>query len=337
MSGAEPDKVFAGAIPKFYDQYLVPLIFEPYADDLARRLASRPCSRVLEIAAGTGVVTRRLASLLPAPVSIVATDLNRPMLDFAAEVGTSRPVEWREADAMQLPFDDGSFDAVVMSFGMLHLARPEAAIAEAHRVLAAGGRYAFTVWGRPDEAIGFGVVLRAIETHGTTNVGLPEGPPFFRFSEPGACVSALSEAGFERPRVQRLPLIWRLPSADALFQAALCGAVRTSAALRAQTPEGWWRSGAPSTIRCSSMPTVRRSRCRCASCWRRRASREAAAKRGAPLTVVDGTIVRRVEPPFVSRRRNRAVSSPRRAGPASAPTLSDVSVHAGRCIWRSRG
>jgi len=151
MSGAEPDKVFAGAIPKFYDQYLVPLIFEPYADDLARRLASRPCSRVLEIAAGTGVVTRRLASLLPAPVSIVATDLNRPMLDFAAEVGTSRPVEWREADAMQLPFDDGSFDAVVCQFGVMFFPDKAKAFSEARRVLASGGLFLFNVWDRIEE------------------------------------------------------------------------------------------------------------------------------------------------------------------------------------------
>ena len=93
---SEPDKVFAGSIPKLYEEYLVPLIFEPYADDLVAHVASRQCSRVLEIAAGTGVVTRRLAALLPADVSIVATDLNRPMLDMAAQVGTQRPVEWSE-------------------------------------------------------------------------------------------------------------------------------------------------------------------------------------------------------------------------------------------------
>ena len=127
MSGPESDKVFAGSIPKLYEEYLVPLIFQPYAEDLANRLASRTLSRVLEIAAGTGVVTRRLASLLPADVSIVATDLNRPMLDMAAAVGTKRPVEWREADAMQLPFEDGEFDAVVCQFGVMFFpSRPKA-------------------------------------------------------------------------------------------------------------------------------------------------------------------------------------------------------------------
>src|SRR5437762_5050463 len=109
MTSNATDKTFTGSIPKVYETYLVPLIFEPYAADLARRLALRRPSRVLEIAAGTGVVTRRLASELPAGASIVASDLNQPMLDHAATLGTARPVEWRQADAMQLPFADESF------------------------------------------------------------------------------------------------------------------------------------------------------------------------------------------------------------------------------------
>ena len=98
---------------------LVPLIFGPYAADLAQRMRSVPASRVLEIAAGTGVVTRELASTLPAGISILATDLNQTMLDQAAVVGTSRPVEWRQADATQLPFPSESFDAVVCQFGVM--------------------------------------------------------------------------------------------------------------------------------------------------------------------------------------------------------------------------
>src|SRR5882672_10644972 len=111
MGSPSSDKVFAGSIPKLYETHLVPLIFEPYAADLVNRLRSRSLSRVLEIAAGTGVVTRALASALPASVSIVATDLNQAMLDQASVVGTQRTVEWRQADAMRLPFPDGTFDA----------------------------------------------------------------------------------------------------------------------------------------------------------------------------------------------------------------------------------
>src|ERR1700730_12925684 len=90
VSGPDTDKVFAGSVPKLYEMYLVPLIFEPYAADLVSRVATRSPSRVLELAAGTGVVTRKLASVLPDSVSIIATDLNQPMLDLASEVGVRR-------------------------------------------------------------------------------------------------------------------------------------------------------------------------------------------------------------------------------------------------------
>src|SRR5688572_13954312 len=106
----DADTVFAGSILQLYGRYLLPLIFEPYAADVASRVALRQPSRVLEVAAGTGVVTRQLANALPPDVSILATDLNQPMLDQAAAAGTSRPVEWRKADALQLPFPDAAFD-----------------------------------------------------------------------------------------------------------------------------------------------------------------------------------------------------------------------------------
>src|SRR6185295_11005506 len=106
---------------------------------------------ILEIAAGTGVVTRRLASVLPESVAIVATDLNRPMLDVAAAIGTTRPVEWREADAMQLPFADGQFDVVVCQFGAMFFPDKAKAFAEARRVLASGGVLLFNVWDRIED------------------------------------------------------------------------------------------------------------------------------------------------------------------------------------------
>src|SRR5687767_3198554 len=130
MVSRDTDKAFAGSIPKLYDTYLVPLIFEPYAVDLANRLASRSLTRVLEIAAGTGVVTRALVSVLPEHVSIVATDLNQSMLDQASAVGTRRPVEWRQADAMRLPFPDATFDAVVCQFGVMFFPEKSRAFTE---------------------------------------------------------------------------------------------------------------------------------------------------------------------------------------------------------------
>src|SRR5947207_15172164 len=111
------------------------MIFEPYAADLASRISGRPLSRVVESASGTGVVTRELARILPTSVAIVATDLNEPMLEQAREIGTSRPVEWRQVDAMNLPFPDGMFDAVICQFGVMFFPDKAKAFSEAHRVL----------------------------------------------------------------------------------------------------------------------------------------------------------------------------------------------------------
>lgn len=148
MNSAGIDAAFAGSIPQFYERHLVPLIFEPYATDLACRAALRQPSRVLEIAAGTGVVTRRLAKTLSPAVSVVATDLNQPMLDQAAAVGTARPVEWRQADAMQLPFPNEIFDVVVCQFGVMFFPDKAKAFSEARRVLCPGGQFIFNVWDR---------------------------------------------------------------------------------------------------------------------------------------------------------------------------------------------
>jgi ubiquinone/menaquinone biosynthesis C-methylase UbiE len=165
MSNSDSDKVFSGSIPKLYDTYLVPLIFEPYAADLVNRLASRgSLTRVLEIAAGTGVVTRNLASVLPESVSIVATDLNQPMLDLASAIGTKRPVEWHQADAMRLPFGDGTFDAVVCQFGVMFFPEKSKAFSEARRVLRTGGVYIFNVWDRIKENEFADTVTTALES-----------------------------------------------------------------------------------------------------------------------------------------------------------------------------
>jgi SAM-dependent methyltransferase len=173
MSSPDTDKVFSGSIATLYETLLVPLIFEPYAADLVSRLASRSVTRVLEIAAGTGVVTRALASVLPERVSIVATDLNQPMLDHASTIGTTRPVEWRQADAMQLPFPDAMFDAVVCQFGVMFFPDKSKAFSEARRVLRPGGVFIFNVWDRIEENEFADTVTTALETL------FPEDPPRF--------------------------------------------------------------------------------------------------------------------------------------------------------------
>lgn len=178
MNSPDSDKVFTGSIPKLYEEFLVPLIFEPYATDLAKRLASRPLPRVLEIAAGTGVVTRKLASVLPESVSIVATDLNQAMLDLASKVGTKRPVEWRQADAMQLPFENATFDAVVCQFGVMFFPDKPRAFSEARRVLKPGGVFIFSVWDRIEENEFADTVTTALESV------FPKDPPRFMARTP---------------------------------------------------------------------------------------------------------------------------------------------------------
>jgi SAM-dependent methyltransferase len=173
MSTHASDKAFTGSIPQLYETYLVPLIFKPYAEDLARRLAARSPTRILEVAAGTGVLTREMASVLPDSVSIVATDLNQAMLDHAMTFGHERPVEWRQADAMQLPFEDGAFDAVTCQFGAMFFPDRAAAYAEARRVLRPGGLFIFNVWDRIGENEFADTVTEALEPM------FPEDPPRF--------------------------------------------------------------------------------------------------------------------------------------------------------------
>jgi SAM-dependent methyltransferase len=141
------DKKFAGSIPEFYDTYLVPLIFDAYANDLAGRVASLDPKAVLETAAGTGVVPRALASRLGPDARYVVTDLNQPMLDHAtSKQGDDHRIEWLQADALELPFDGDTFDAVICQYGVMFYPDRVKGYAEARRVLKPGGSYIFNVW-----------------------------------------------------------------------------------------------------------------------------------------------------------------------------------------------
>ena len=141
------DASFVGNIPEHYDRCLVPISFVDYAADIARRAAAWSPARVLEIAAGTGVVTRQLRDLLPAGAHLTATDLNPPMLEIArAKFRPDEQVDFRPADATTLPFPDCSFDAVVCQFGVMFFPDKDKSYREIHRVLAPGGRYLFNVW-----------------------------------------------------------------------------------------------------------------------------------------------------------------------------------------------
>jgi len=193
----ETDKLFAGSIPENYDRYMVPLIFEPFAADMARRAASLSPGAVLEVAAGTGVVTRALAPGLPAGASYVVTDLNQPMVDYAASrQPPDTRIQWRQADALALPFEAAVFDLVCCQFGAMFFPDRIAGYREARRVLKPGGHFLFNVWDRIEENVFADDVTNALAKR------FPNDPPRFMARTPHGyhdktlIMSELEAAGF---------------------------------------------------------------------------------------------------------------------------------------------
>jgi ubiquinone/menaquinone biosynthesis C-methylase UbiE len=206
------DKIFAGSIPEIYDRLLVPLIFEPYARDLARRIGKANPGRVLETAAGTGVLTKALAAQLPASAQITATDLNEPMLAHAGKNFSDARVAWRQADALALPFEDGSFDAVACQFGAMFFPDRTKGFSEARRVLKPGGCFFFNVWDRIEDNEFADVVTRSLAAV------FPHDPPRFMARTPHGyhdedkIRSDLKAAGFSDITIDAIDHQSRAPS-----------------------------------------------------------------------------------------------------------------------------
>ena len=192
---------FAGSIPAAYDRYLGPVLFQTYAEDLAARLQVPENGSVLELACGTGIVTRELRNRLPATVKLIASDLNEPMFQQAAlKFAEGEAVEWRQADACSLPFGDGIFDAVVCQFGIMFVPDKALAAREARRVLKPGGVFLFNVW----DAIEHNELCRI--AHETIAGYFDKDPPTFYqvpfgYHDHDEIRRVLGEAGFRDVRI----------------------------------------------------------------------------------------------------------------------------------------
>jgi len=188
--------------------------------------------RHLDLASGPGYIAAESARR---GARVTGTDFSAEMVTLARSL--HRGVEFREADAEALPFDDASFDAVTMGFLLGHLARPAAAVREAWRVLASGGRLALAWWQAPERTIAFAIVADAVRRHGRIDVGLPSAPPFELFGNADTLRTLLAEAGFAAVEVREAPLVWRLANGEEMFDAYLNGTARTGGLLRAQSAE----------------------------------------------------------------------------------------------------
>ena len=208
--GDATDRLWVGSMPEAYERWLAPSVFRPFAADLARRVAARRPRRVLELAAGTGIVTRELLTAVQG-AEVTATDLNDSMVQYGS--GLAPGAEWRLADALNLPFDDDRFDAVVCQFGAMFFPDKVAAYAEARRVLASGGSLLFNTWGTVKEH-DFAAALTA----GLEQV-FPDDPPTFvsavphGYSDVDTVLGDLRAAGFADVAVETITLIGRAGSA----------------------------------------------------------------------------------------------------------------------------
>ena len=209
---ASVDVRFSGSVPANYERYMVPLLFRPYAEILAARAAELAPRRILETAAGTGVVTAALASAVP-NAEIVATDLNQAMLDVAATRVSSPNISFREADALDLPFDDSSFDVIVCQFGAMFYPDKVKGNAEALRVLADGGHYLLAIWDAIERNPLSNLAHQTMERH------FPDNPPMFMkrgpfsYYEPQWIERDLLAAGFATVDIETIQLTSRSPTA----------------------------------------------------------------------------------------------------------------------------
>ena len=220
VTGIDADRRWSESMPAAYEQYLVPTVFRPFAEDLAARAAALQPRRILELAAGTGVVTSSLLAAAPS-AEVTATDLNEAMVAYGA--GRAPGAVWQQADARRLPFAEGSFDLVVCQFGVMFFADRVATYTEVRRVLAPGGRFLLSTWG-PLDTHAFGAAVQA-----GLERAFPVDPPRFLptiphgYADPAVVAADLAAAGFAVEEQQELTLEGRAASADDVATGFLTG------------------------------------------------------------------------------------------------------------------
>lgn len=233
---SDADRVFSGSIPELYERLMVPMIFDPYAADMARRVAGLKPSNVLETAAGTGALTRALVKRLPPKARIVATDLNQPMIEIGKSgLSDAAHVEWLQADALSLPFDDASFDSVACQFGVMFFPDKVKGYREARRVLRRGGSFLFNAWDRLSENAFVAVVSETLARL------FPNDPPSFMERTPHGYFDEavmrreLREAGFGNVAIETVSETSKAASArDAAT--AYCQGTPVRAEIEARAP-----------------------------------------------------------------------------------------------------
>jgi ubiquinone/menaquinone biosynthesis C-methylase UbiE len=233
----QQDSVFTGSIPANYDRILGPMLFAPYATDLAERVAALSPLSVLETAAGTGIVTLTLAGSVPRSTQITATDLNQAMLDFAAAKPAPRPITWQACDATKLPFDNGAFDCVICQFGVMFFPSQLLGYQEAYRTLKPGGHYLFSVW----DHIAANPIAQAMSD--ALAERFPNDPPMFLrrtpygHSDVDLTRRQLAEAGFTHIDADVVTFANTCPSpADAAF--GQCNGSPVRGEIEARDPTG---------------------------------------------------------------------------------------------------
>jgi ubiquinone/menaquinone biosynthesis C-methylase UbiE len=224
-----------GGVCSDYDKHFGAITIQsvPALLDAARVVEG---ARVLDVCCGAGYAAGLAAER---GADALGVDFSQAQVDLASARYPN--VAFRQGDATSLGFDGQNFDCVVNGIGIPHFQNPDAALVEAFRVLRRRGRFAFSVYAQPEQAVGFGLIYGAVQAHGTMDIGLPPGPNFFLFSDAAESERRLTAAGFQGVEFSTVAQTWRLSSAEELFAAVMNGSVRAAATLRAQDEDAFER------------------------------------------------------------------------------------------------